>query len=186
MAGQSTLAGAVTRYPEGKFDILAGRSGSGNLATLPTQKLNGLRSDLIALAAQYDHVVIDLGAGVDRATRHMAGPTAMCFIVVTDEPTSLTDAYAFIKLARSADPEAELRIVVNMAGNPQDGQRTYETLRKVSETYLHYTPPLAGIIRRDSKVRDAIRAQTPVLIRSPESEAAADVAALVDKNFPRS
>lgn len=183
--GSATLAGAITRYPEGKFDILAGRSGSGNLATLPTQKLNGLRSDLIALAPRYDHVVIDLGAGVDRATRHMAGPTAISFVVVNDEPTSLTDAYAFIKLARSANPDADLRVVVNMASNTNEGTRTYETIRKACETFLHYTPQLAGIIRRDSKVRDAIRAQTPVLIRSPESEAAADVAALADKTFGR-
>lgn len=183
--GKATLAGAITRYTEGKFDILAGRSGSGNLAMLPTQKLSALRSDLIALAANYDHVVIDLGAGVDRATRHMAGPTAISFIVVNDEPTSLTDAYAFIKLARSANPEADLRIVVNMASNTNDGTRTYDTIRKACETFLHYTPPLAGIVRRDSKVRDAIRAQTAVLIRSPESEAAADVTALADRTFPR-
>lgn len=183
--GSATLAGAITRYADGKFDILAGRSGSGNLATLATQKLNGLRNDLIALAPRYDHVVIDLGAGVDRATRHMAGPTAISFVVVNDEPTSLTDAYAFIKLARSANPEADLRIVVNMASSTDEGTRTYDTIRKACEKFLHYTPQLAGIIRRDSKVRDAIRAQTPVLIRSPESDAAADVAALIDKTFGR-
>lgn len=184
--GKVTLAGAITRYADGKFDILAGRSGSGNLATLPTQKLNDLRSELISLVKNYDVAVIDLGAGVDRATRHMAGPTAATFVVVNDEPTSLTDAYAFIKLSHSANPQADLRVVVNQAQNANDGTKTYDTLRKACESFLHYTPPLAGIIRRDSKVRDAIRAQTSLLIRSPESDAAADVAALVEKNFLRS
>jgi len=183
MEGKVTLAGAITRYPEGKFDILAGRSGSGSLATLPTQKLNELRSDLLALAKDYDHVVIDLGAGVDRATRHMAGPAAFCFIIVTDEPTSLTDAYAFIKLSRQANPQADMRVVVNMSSNPQEGTRTYDTIRKACENFLHYTPPLAGIIRRDTKVREAIRAQTSVMIRSPSSDAASDVTALVSKSF---
>jgi flagellar biosynthesis protein FlhG len=182
---QVTLAGAVTRYEAGKFDILAGRSGSGNLATLATQRLNSLRSDLITLAQNYDHVVIDLGAGVDRATRHMAGPAAINFIIVTDEPTSLTDAYAFIKLTRQSNPEADLRIVVNMATNANEGTRTYDTIRKASESFLHYTPPLAGIIRRDTKVRDASRSQTAVTIRSPEADAVKDVTALVDKNFAR-
>ncbi|MDR3450513.1 MAG: MinD/ParA family protein [Alphaproteobacteria bacterium] len=173
--GSASLASAVTPYKEGGFDILAGRSGSGNLATLASQKISELRNDLIAVARNYDIVVVDLGAGVERPVRQMAGPAAITLVVVTDEPTSLTDAYAFIKLARAANPTADMRIVVNMAANNLDGQKTFETIRKAAENFLHYDPPLAGIIRRDTKVRDAIRAQTALLTRSPLSEAAADV-----------
>ncbi|MFY9288568.1 MAG: MinD/ParA family protein [Alphaproteobacteria bacterium] len=179
--GSSTLPGAVYKYAEGGFDILAGRSGSGNLATLSTQKLSELRNDLIALARGYDHVVVDLGAGVDRSVRQMAGPAASTYVVVTDEPTSLTDAYAFIKLSRAANPQADMHIAVNMAANTSDGQKTYDTIRKACENFLQYTPPLAGIIRRDPKVRDAIRAQTPLLVRSPGSDAATDVNAIAAK-----
>jgi flagellar biosynthesis protein FlhG len=179
--GSSSLPGAVTAYKEGKFDIIAGRSGSGSLATLPTQKLSELRNDLIALARNYDHVLVDLGAGVDRSVRQMAGPAAVTYVVVTDEPTSLTDAYAFIKLARAANPTADLHVVVNMATTVNEGLRTYETICKASETFLQYTPPLAGVIRRDPKVRDAIRAQTPIMTRSPASDAASDVAAIAER-----
>ena len=173
--GASSMADAITPYPEGGFDILAGRSGSGHLSTMSVQKLTDLRQNLITLAKNYDRVVIDLGAGVERPVRHMAGPAAFTFVVITDEPTSLTDAYAFIKLGRAANPSADMRIVVNMAGTNLDGQKTYDTMRKACEGFLSYTPPLAGIIRRDPKVRDAIRAQTPLLTRSPLSDAAADV-----------
>lgn len=173
--GQIKLADAITRYEEGRFDILAGRSGSGNLATMATQRLTDLRGDLIDLAKAYDHVLVDLGAGVDRAVRQMAGPAATTFVVITDEPTSLTDAYAFIKLSRAANPRADMRIVVNMAGSVGEGQKTYETIRKASETFLKYAPPLAGIVRRDNKVREAIRAQTPLLIRYPSCDAAKDI-----------
>lgn len=176
--GSTTLADAVTRFADGGFDILAGQSGAGNLATLSASKVNDIRSDLIALASKYDNVVIDLGAGIERPVRQMAGPAAFTYIIVTDEPTSLTDAYAFIKLARAANPTAELRIVVNMAATPLEGQRTYDTIRKACATFLRYEPPLAGVIRRDAKVRDAIRAQMPLLSRSPQSEAAADVEAI--------
>jgi flagellar biosynthesis protein FlhG len=179
--GTSTLPGAVTKYKEGGFDILAGRSGSGSLATLATQKISDLRNDLIALARSYDHVFVDLGAGVDRSVRQMAGPAAYTYVVVTDEPTSLTDAYAFIKLARAGNPQADMRIVVNMATNLAEGARTYETICRASENFLHYKPPLAGIIRRDAKVRDAIRAQTPLMIRYPGSDAAQDVDAITEK-----
>jgi len=182
--GTSTLPAAVIKYKDGNFDILAGRSGSGSLATLPTQKLSDLRNDLIALARQYDYVLVDLGAGVDRPVRQMAGPAAATYVVLTDEPTSLTDAYAFIKLARAANPSADMRVVVNLAANAADGQKTYETISKACENFLRYKPLLAGIIRRDSKVRDAIRAQTPLLIRSPGADAAADVEAIAKKISP--
>jgi flagellar biosynthesis protein FlhG len=176
--GSATLAAAVTQYKEGGFDILAGRSGSGSLAALATQKVSELRNDLINLARGYDQVVIDLGAGVDRSVRQMAGPAAVTYVVVTDEPTSLTDAYAFIKLARAANPRADMRVVVNMASNVIEGQKTYETIRKACESFLRYTPPLAGIVRRDTKVREAIRTQTPIMTRSPGSDAASDVEAI--------
>lgn len=173
--GSVSMLDAITHYELGSFDILAGRSGSGNLATLATQKLSDLRNDLINVAKRYDHVFIDLGAGVDKSVRQMAGPASATLVVVTDEPTSLTDAYAFIKLARAANPRADMRVVVNMAMSVSDGQKTYDTIRKACENFLSYTPPLAGIIRRDSKVREAIRSQTPILIRSPGADAAVDV-----------
>jgi len=183
--GQIALPEAVTHYENGGFDILAGRSGSGNLATLGTQRIADLRGDLILLAKAYDYVFVDLGAGVDRAVRQMAGPAAVSYIVITDEPTSLTDAYAFIKLTRAASPNADMRIVVNMASNANEGQKTFETIAKACETFLHYTPPLAGIVRRDPKVRDAIRAQTPLLTRSPVTEAASDVEAIAAQILQR-
>ncbi|MGE3622552.1 MAG: MinD/ParA family protein [Bdellovibrionales bacterium] len=179
--GGTPLAAAVTKYKEGGFDILAGRSGSGSLAMLPSQKLFNLRNDLIDLAKNYDYVFVDLGAGVDRPVRQMAGPAAITLVVLTDEPTSLTDAYAFIKLGRAANPQADMRVVVNMAGSAAEGTKTYETISKACENFLRYTPPLAGIIRRDNKVRDAIRAQTPLLMRSPGTEAAEDVEAIAGK-----
>ena len=182
--GTATLKQAVTRYKEGNFDILAGRSGSGSLATLATQKLSDLRNDLIALAHGYDQVLVDLGAGVERSVRQIAGPAAVTYVVVTDEPTSLTDAYAFIKLGRAANPKADMRIIVNMATNPNEGQKTYETIRKTCESFFGYTPPLAGIVRRDPKVRDSIRAQTPILTRSPSAEAAQDVEAIARTILP--
>jgi len=173
--GTASLESAIAHFKDGGFDILAGHSGSGNLASLGSQKLSELRNDLISAAKKYERVIVDLGAGVERSVRQMAGPAAYTYVVVTDEPTSLTDAYAFIKLARAANPFADMHIVVNMASTNLDGQKTYDTIRKACESFLHYSPPLAGIIRRDRKVREAIRAQMPLLTRSPLSEAAADV-----------
>jgi len=177
--GKITLARAVTKFEEGGFDIIAGRSGAGGLATIATQALGQICTELAALAKNYDDVIIDLGAGVDRVVRQLAALAATTLVITTDEPTSLTDAYAFIKLGHQANAKGEFKIVVNMAATVLEGQKTAEALGQACQKFLGFTPALAGIIRRDTKVRDAIRAQLPLLTRSPTSEALADVAAIV-------
>jgi len=179
--GKLTLARATERYAEGGFDVIAGRSGSGSLASLTPQSLAGLRNELLDLARSYDFVVMDMGAGLDRTVRLLAGPAGITLVVTTDEPTSLTDAYAYIKVTRSTNPAADMRIVVNLAQNAKEGERTYGTILKAAQNFLKYSPPLAGIVRRDNRVRDAIRAQAPLLLRSPGCEAATDVEAIAQR-----
>ena len=68
-----------------------------------------------------------------------------------------------------------------MATSPAEGERTYATLLKACESFLKISPPLAGVIRRDPKVKDSIRHQVPILTRHPNSEAAQDIEALVNR-----
>ena len=182
LAAQYSLADAITRVEGAGFDVIAGRSGSGSLANMPANKLAVLSDDLVQLAARYDDVVVDLGAGIERTVRHLAGLAATCLVITNDEPTSLTDAYAFIKLAWRQRPPgpsgADLRVVVNMAGSRSEGERTYGTLSKACATFLKANPPLAGIIPRDPKVKDAIRHQMPILSRHPGAPAAKAIEAL--------
>ncbi|MEQ8397723.1 MinD/ParA family protein [Thalassobaculum sp.] len=180
LAGKLSLAQSRVRYEEGRFDIIAGRSGSGNLAQLPSNRLGTLGTDLIDLGRSYDSVIMDMGAGLDRTVRLLSGRAGRVLVVATAEPTSLTDAYAFIKVTLTNDPSADLRIVINAADTKGEGQRTYETLRKACANFLKAEPPLAGVIRRDRKVIEAIRTQTPIMIRHPGADAAHDVEAIAN------
>ena len=178
VAGTCRMQDALVHHPAG-FDILAGRSGSGTLATLDDPALEAVLATLRAEAAAYDHVVLDLGAGIARTTRRLSRFADLLLVLATEEPTSLTDAYAVLKL-HHADrtphtPPSEARIVVNQAPTEAAGARTYATLARACAAFLGHTPPLAGIIRRDDRVRDAIRRQTPLLQRHPNAPAAADV-----------
>ncbi len=181
VSGRLTLNQALVAFPDGGFDIIAGRSGSGTLANIPLSRLQMLGDDLALLAGAYDRVVVDLGAGVEKTVRMFAQNAGTVLVVTTDEPTALTDAYAFIKVTHMERPGTDMRVVVNMANSTREGERIYNTLLKACEGFLKISPPLAGVIRRDIKVRDAIRNQTPILIRSPNSEAAADIEAIVER-----
>jgi flagellar biosynthesis protein FlhG len=175
IAGRMSLRGARVTIPGCGFDVVAGASGSGNLALLPATRIRTLGDELVALAASYDNAVIDIGAGLDRPARMLAARADTCLVVATDEPTSLTDAYAFIKMMRMDGAGSEIAVVVNMAASERDGERTYNTLAKACESFLKFRPALLGLIRRDVRVADAIRAQAPLLVRHPHCEAGNDV-----------
>ncbi len=178
ISGRTNVAGAITRHDIIGLDVLAGRSGSGVLSDLSAENLALLLTRLRAETTLYDIVLLDLSAGVDRTVRQIAAAADLLLVVATDEPTSLTDAYALLKLHTSDQPDGDARIVVNQAQSAAAGQQTYATLRRACLAFLHREPPLAGVIRHDLKVRDAIRRQTSLLQRHPNSIAAQGVEAL--------
>ncbi|MEM6811215.1 MAG: MinD/ParA family protein [Pseudomonadota bacterium] len=173
--GRLSLDKVVQTYEDGKFDIIAGRSGQASLSALPSQRLTMLRDQLLDVAQHYDAVLLDLGAGVDRTVRMLSASAARTLLVTTDEPTSLTDAYAFIKLGSAVGMSKNVGVIVNQATSKVEGEKTYKTLLKACENFLRIKPPLIGMVRHDTKVKETIRHQTPILTRSPNSEAAEDV-----------
>ena len=173
--GHLGLEHVVEHYADGGFDIVAGRSGHGSLSSLPLERLNALLQQIRNIVPQYDAVIIDLGAGIDRTVRFVTAATDTTIVVTNDEPTALTDAYALIKLSHAAGHGDNIKVVVNMSADLKEGEGTYNTLLKACKNFLKLSPPLVGIIRQDKRVRDAIRAQTPYLTRCPNTETASDI-----------
>jgi flagellar biosynthesis protein FlhG len=180
LAGRVPLPQAALHLPTAGFDILAGRSGSGSLAALDAATLDAAVALLPDAARRWQDVVVDLSAGLDPATRRMAAAADLLLVVATDEPTSLTDAYAVLKLHHQDAPGSPVAIVVNQAQDLGSGRQTYETLAQAARRFLRREVPLGGIIRRDPKVKDAIRSQIPLLTRHPSSTAAGDVDKIAD------
>lgn len=182
-AGRMTLLEARLHHPVGDFDIIAGRSGSGALSALSAGSLELLLEAVRDMTLGYDKIILDLGAGLDRAVRRMAAFADTVLVVATEEPTSLTDSYAVLKLYAAdmrgvEDRDADARLVINQAASVAGGQRTAATLQRACRTFLGKAPEVAGIIRRDPMVRDAIRRQSLLLTRHPNSAAGADILAI--------
>ncbi|HCW69863.1 MAG TPA: cobyrinic acid a,c-diamide synthase, partial [Thalassospira lucentensis] len=137
-----------------------------------------LSDDLIQTGKSYDKVLIDLGAGVDQGVRQMTGLANTVIVITNGDPTSLTDAYAFIKITHMARPKTDIRVVVNMAKDKKEGQAIYNKLLKACEGFLKISPPLLGVIRLDTRVSECIRNQTPLLMRHPNCDAAHDIEAI--------
>ncbi len=189
IAGRARLDEAITKYEipsvsgaggGARFDVLAGKSGSGVLSALTKAEISGITRGLKVLSDRYAHIVVDLAAGLDQGVMSLCMPGSTSLVVVTDEPTSLTDAYAFIKLLSIQEPAADIRIVVNMANDREHAWRTHAALTNACKNFLGLNPPLAGFIPRDDLVRDAIRHQTPILFRHPQAKASEAVRRLAN------
>jgi len=175
--GKANVEDTIISHPAG-FDIVTGRSGSTRLASASLSSLDRIRGQVIELAPSYDAVILDLGAGIEQYVQFLAAAASRCIVVVTDEPTSITDAYAYIKLCVTKLDNPRVSIVVNQAASQNEGRKTFSALEKACTNFLNIQPDLLGVIRKDNKVRDAIRAQTSIIEKTPGTLAATDVATI--------
>ncbi len=94
IANRVTLSEAALHHADGDFDIVVGRSGSGALSAVDPGVLERVLAALRQEAERYDLILLDLGAGLERPVRRMSAWADTMLVVATEEPTSLTDAYA--------------------------------------------------------------------------------------------
>jgi flagellar biosynthesis protein FlhG len=175
LAGACSFDTAAVRYEPGGFDVLAGSSGSGSLSAMSPATLERVLDLLGVHGTQYDHVILDLGAGLEGGVRQTAAWADTLLVLATDEPTSMTDAYATLKLYATDRPGGDVRLVVNQAASAAAAVRTAHVLTRVCTSFLGQAPPFLGGIRRDPRVPLAIRHQALLLTRHPSTNAAQDL-----------
>ena len=105
IANRVTLSEAALHHADGGFDIVVGRSGSGALSAVDPGVLEHVLAALRQAAERYDLILLDLGAGLERPVRRMSAWADTVLVVATEEPTSLTDAYAVLKLHHADKPK---------------------------------------------------------------------------------
>ena len=153
IAGRAPLADAVLHHPEGGFDILAGRSGSGALSALDPATLERMLAALRQEAARATTSCCSTSAPGWSGRSGAWRPAADTLLVVaTEEPTSLTDAYAVLKLHAPDRPDGEARVVVNQAATRAGRRAHLRDAARACPTFLgRCARRCAGVIRRDDR-----------------------------------
>ncbi|MCF3947494.1 AAA family ATPase [Acidiphilium sp. AL] len=173
----------------GGFDLIAGQSGSGAFADTTPNAINLLLERLIDSAGEYDLILFDLGTGVERTMRHLSALADTVILVITEDPASLTDAYAVLKLLKhdrtAFGLPVDARIVVNQTNSETSAKRAHAALAKAARGFLRLDPPLLGTIERDQSVNEAIRGQKLLLAQFPQSAAADSVRAIARRLIAR-
>ncbi len=164
-----------------KFDLLPAASGVSELIEFDQDIQAILFNKLTSIFQSYDYLFLDLGAGISPSVLAFAEMPQERIIVVTPEPTSLTDSYAFIKVLSSQTKIKHFQIVVNMVESPKEAVLTFERLQMACEKFLQVDIRLLGHVRQDKNLQNAVRDQKPLFLSNPQSPACLDILEIAKK-----
>jgi flagellar biosynthesis protein FlhG len=170
LSGERTLDEILVKAPQG-FHIVPSASGAADLASLGAAAHLGLVQAFSSLASRLDVLIIDTAAGIAPGVLQFSQAAQHVLAVICDEPASLTDAYALIKVLSRNHGVNRFHVLANMTRSPGDGSTLFQKLERVTGRFLDVTLEYAGEIPDDDRLRQAIRAQRPVLEAYPGSPA---------------
>jgi flagellar biosynthesis protein FlhG len=130
------------------------------------------------LLGNYDYVFMDIGAGISETVQAFAAMSAARVVVITPEPTSLTDSYALIKILHNRYDLRDFFVLVNQVASAKEGRASFEKLAGACRHFLHLEPVFLGHVRQDAKVSEAVCRQEPLLRYAPGCPAAQDIQTL--------
>ncbi|URI08159.1 MinD/ParA family protein [Aquincola tertiaricarbonis] len=184
--GQHTLAEATLPAPGG-FSVLLAGSGMVEYSRLTPEVRDKLIEVVETVKPMYDRVLLDTGAGISDVVLYTVSLADEVLVVATPEPTSLTDAYATIKVLATTQGRRHIRMVCNQAGRPGEGRGICKQLQAVVDRYVNpgLDSPLqlefVGELPSDGSVRDAVLRRELLMEAYPGSAAAQAVVALAAK-----
>ena len=165
----------------GKFDFLPAATGSTELTEMNGETLKTLFKKLLPSLSPYRFLFLDLGAGIHDTVLTLAAMTHMRIVVVTPEPTAITDGYALMKVCSARYGITDYHLLVNQVESDAELRQTFQRLSGACSKFLGFEPKLLGGVRYDPALIDAVRKQTPLLKNTPNSPGAKDIKALSGK-----
>ncbi|WP_430882773.1 MinD/ParA family protein [Fusibacter sp. JL216-2] len=145
--------------------VISGGSGVTDLVNLDTEEIARLIESLEFLNDDSDYILIDTGAGLSRSVISFIEAASDVVMVITPDPTSITDAYAVIKNIASEDKN--IKVVVNRVDSNKEGQNVFFKLNSAAKKFLNVELDNLGYIYEDNNVKKAVRSQRPFLLEHP-------------------
>jgi flagellar biosynthesis protein FlhG len=171
LSGECTLDEVLVEGPHG-IKIAPATSGSQSMTELTHTEHAGLIRAFSELHTQIDVLIVDTAAGISDMVLSFSRASQDIMVVVCDEPTSLTDAYALIKILNKEHGVFRFKIVANMVRNMREGQELFSKLTKVTNRFLDVALELVATVPYDENVRKAVRKQKAIVDLYPTSPAA--------------
>lgn len=177
LAGEKTLQEIMLEGPKG-LQVIPASSGIQQMSELSSMEQAAIIRAFSAIDENLDVLIVDTAAGISGSVVNFARACQEVVVVVCDEPTSLTDAYAFIKLLNRDYGLYQFHILTNMVQSARQGQNLFVKLTRVTDRYLDVTLNFAGAVPYDEALRKAVQKQTALLEAFPDSKAARSISGI--------
>jgi flagellar biosynthesis protein FlhG len=178
--GDCPLHDIVLEGPQG-VRVVPGASGIPEMARLDAAGLAGVVHAFSDLTEDLDILLIDTAPGITPDVLRFAEAAHEVLVVVRDEPTSITDAYAVVKVLSCERNVNRFRVVTNMTAGSGDGVSLYNKLARVTDRFLNVSLHHTGSIPFDPRVGRAVQMQTPLMTAFPGSMAALSVRKMAER-----
>lgn len=160
----------LTQGPN-NIKFISGGSGVEELIKLEKWQLDKFMEKMSQLDELTDIIIVDTGAGLSENVLSFVVAADEVILVTTPEPTSITDAYALIKMVSKMDKNKVLKLVINRAENSDEAQQILKKLTFTSEKFLSFKIEPLGFILNDNNVSKAVKQQQPFILGYPRSTA---------------
>lgn len=183
--GRKRLDEIILDGPEG-IAIIPATSGTQSMCNLDTARQLLLLQAVEELQESFDYLLIDTQAGISSDVMYFNSASAEIACVITGEPTSLTDAYALIKVLAQNYGERQVQVISNNVRDERDGLIAYQRLAKAVERFLHVDLEYLGYVPSDASLCEAVRNQRAMVDLYPSSKASIAIGQLsrrIDSNF---
>ena len=180
LEGKCDLRDVMIPGPGG-IRVVPAASGAANMVSLSPQQHAGLIQSFSEVGDNIDVLIVDTAAGIGDSVVSFVRAAQEALVVVCDEPTSITDAYALIKLLNRDHGMTRFRILANMVNTPQEGRMVFAKLSKVTDRFLDVALQYVGAVPFDEAVRKSVQKQRAVYEAFPRSKAAMAIRAIAQK-----
>lgn len=160
----------IEEGPNGLLFITGG-TGFNDLFQMDETKLDKFFRELSRIQGQVDYIILDTGAGLSYENLRFILAADDVILVTNPEPTSITDAYAVVKLVHSKDQNVHMKLIINQCTSEKEGIQTAENFQKVTEQFLNKQIGTLGYIPSDPNVTCAVKRQNPFLLEFPNCRA---------------
>jgi len=178
--GKAALKDVIVKTSAG-FDIIPAASGVPELTNLNEQERIALIAAVDELGENYDYLLVDTAAGIGDNVMYFCVAAEEVLVVINHEPTSITDAYAVIKVLATHYGRKEFNILVNSCPRAVDPRNTYRQLADATDHFLQVRLNYLGSIAEDESVAEAVVSQKPYLQLFPSAAASRDIGKLAQR-----
>ena len=174
------LSDVLIEGPAG-IKFISGGTGIVELANLDKQEFDRILCTMSALDNYADFILIDTGAGISSGVTGFVLAAREVILVTSPEPTSITDAYAVLKVISQNNANCSVRLILNMVEGPREAEDVLGRLNTAAERFLGTGIKSLGYLVRDPAVGKAIKMQTPLMVAFPKCAAARDMARIAER-----